>query len=134
MVGPSNESKVKVCGEETVCLIDSGSMVTTISEEFYNSLQNKTDLHDMTEFQLDVYGANGCSLPYIGYIETRIEIPCMDEILYIPALVTKVSNVNTRTLVIIGTNVIRFCKDMTNVSDKAWQNAIKNVCLQLFGC
>ena len=38
MVGPSNESKVKVCGEETVCLMDSGSMVTTISEEFYNSL------------------------------------------------------------------------------------------------
>ena len=129
MVGPSNESKVKVCGEETVCLIDSGSMVTTISEEFYNSLQSKPDLHDITEFQLDVYGANGGSLPYIGYIEARIEIPCMNEILYIPALVTKVSDVNTRTPVIIGTNVIRFCKNVTNVCDEAWQNAIQNMCV-----
>ena len=103
-------------------------MVTTISEEFYNSLQNKPELHDITEFQLYVYGANGGSLPYIGYIEARIEIPCMDELLYIPAFLTKVSDVNTRTPVIIGTNVIRFCKDMTNVCDETWQNAIQNMC------
>ena len=49
--------------------------------------------------------------------------------LYIPALVTKVSDANTRTHVIIGTNVIRFCKDMTNVCDEAWKNAIQNMCV-----
>ena len=120
---------MKVCREETVCLIDSDSMVTTISEEFYNSLQNKPYLHNIIEFQFDVHCANGASLPYIGYIEARIEIPCMNEILYVPACVTKVSDVNTRTPVIIGTNVIRFRKDMTNMSDEAWQNAIQNMCV-----
>ena len=42
---------------------------------------------------------------------------------------TKVSDVNTRTPAIIGTNVIRFCKDMTNVCDEAWKNAIQNMCV-----
>ena len=127
MVGPSNESNIKVCGKETICLIDSGSMVTTVSEQFYNSLQNKPDLHDITEFQLDVYGANGGTLPYIGYIEAKIEVPHMNEPLYIPALVTKVSDVNTRVPVIIGTNVIRFCKDLANTGNEAWQSAIQSM-------
>ena len=129
MIGHSNESKVKVCDKETICLIDSGSMVTTISEKFYNSLQNKPELHDITEFQLDVYGANGGSLPYIGYVEAKVEVPHMNEPLFIPALVTKVSDANARIPVIIGTNVLTFCKDLSNVWDEAWQNAIQSMCM-----
>jgi hypothetical protein len=33
-------------------------MVTIVSEQYYNSLQNKPDLHDIIEIQLDVYGTN----------------------------------------------------------------------------
>lgn len=110
MIGPANESKIRICGKEVLSLVDSGSMVTTISEAFYNSLENKPSLHEITEFHLDVYGANGDSLPYLGYIEAVIELPFMQELLLIPVLVTKDSDFNSKVPVIIGTNVIRLCR------------------------
>lgn len=129
MIGPANESKIRICGKEVLSLVDSGSMVTTISEAFYNSLENKPSLHEITEFHLDVYGANGDSLPYLGYIEAEIELPFMQELLLIPVLVTKDSDFNSKVPVIIGTNVIRLCVDFTGECGEAWQLAINNMCV-----
>ena len=38
MVGPANVCSIKICGNETTGLIDSGSMVSSISESFYRSM------------------------------------------------------------------------------------------------
>ena len=38
MVGSANENLISICGVETRGLIDSGSMITSISESFYKSL------------------------------------------------------------------------------------------------
>lgn len=61
----------------------------TISEAFHNSLEKKkTSLHEITEFHIDVYGANGDSLPDLGYIEEEIKLSFMQQPLLIPVLVT----------------------------------------------
>lgn len=47
MAGHPNESKIFMSGLETRALIDTGSMVTCMSEKFYQSLQCKPKLHDI---------------------------------------------------------------------------------------
>ena len=39
MVGSANEGEINIFGVNTSGLIDSGSMVSSISETFYNSLE-----------------------------------------------------------------------------------------------
>ena len=62
MVGPANTGRIKICGTETTGSIDSGSMITTISKSFYESLNPVPELGDCNDFGLTVYGANGCRL------------------------------------------------------------------------
>ena len=54
---------------------DSGSMITSISDSFYDSLKPQPPLRDITEFGLSVLGANGSHLPYKDYIEADISVP-----------------------------------------------------------
>lgn len=42
MVGHSNESNIIVNDEKTCALVDTGSMITCMSENFYHSLSHKT--------------------------------------------------------------------------------------------
>ncbi|KAH3849933.1 hypothetical protein DPMN_092337 [Dreissena polymorpha] len=85
----------------TNVLVDSGSMVTLVSESFYNSLEPKPDLCSMSCFNLDLVGVCGTSLPYLGYIEGDILIPSILE----PSIIVPILIVPG----IIGTNVLHFC-------------------------
>jgi hypothetical protein len=53
----------------------------------------------------------------------------MNEPLYIPALVTKLSDVNVKVPDIVGTNAItrRFCKDLANSGNEVRQITIENI-------
>ena len=75
LVGEANESLVTVCGVETKGLIDSGSMVTSVSESFYRSLEPQPELHELSEFGLTVKSATDTELPFIGCIEADISVP-----------------------------------------------------------
>ena len=66
LVGSANESTVIFCGTETTALIDSGSMVTTVSEDYLQSLHPTPTLYDLDNLILK--GPDGKSLPYLGYI------------------------------------------------------------------
>ena len=78
MVGSANEGLISICGVETRGLIDSGSMITSISESFYKSLNPIAELKNIKEFGLSVLSANGTQLPYRGYIEAEIKVPCLE--------------------------------------------------------
>ena len=52
---------------KTRALIDCGSMITCISEEF-QSLNPIPELHSISEFGLTIHSANGTVLPYSGRI------------------------------------------------------------------
>ena len=108
MVGSSNEGNISICGVDTRGLIDSGSMITSISRSFYESLNPTPELHDIEEFGLSVIGANGSKLPFLGYIEAEISVPILGEQTHmIPVLVVSNTDYNKKVPVIIGTNVIR---------------------------
>lgn len=111
MVGSSNEGDIVICGVKTIGLIDSGSMITSVSESFYDSLQPQPVLHDISDFGLSVIGADGNQLPYKGYIEAEVSVPCLENNTFIiPLLVVANTDYNRKVPAIIGTNVIRLCK------------------------
>lgn len=75
-------------GLETRALIDTGSMVTCMSEKFYQSLQCKPKLHDIEDFELKVVSADGNSLPFSDYVEVELLIPFLSmNPIYVPVLV-----------------------------------------------
>lgn len=114
MVGKSNEGSAVICGVETKVLVDSGAMVTLVSESFFNSLVPKPELCSIDNFNLDVVGACGTSLPYLGYIEGDIMIPSVLETsIVVPILVVPDTEYRQAVPGIIGTNVLRFCDSVT---------------------
>ena len=50
MIGDSNEGNITIQGVKSSGLIDSGSMISSISESFYNSLEPKPVLGDVSDF------------------------------------------------------------------------------------
>ena len=96
---------VTVCDIETAALIDSGSMVTTVSEEFYRSLIPRPELHG--DFKLSLQGPDGSLLKYFGIIIVKIELSFIDELMYVPALVVPNTDYNFKVPIIVGTNAIR---------------------------
>lgn len=132
MVGAANEGEITICGTNTVGLIDSGSMITSISKSFYESLNPVPELHDITEFGLSVIGANGCKLPYKGYIEADISVPRLgkNSVNKIPLLVVTNTEYNSKIPAIIRTNVIRLYQDTSSASGnpEEWQTAFNSLC------
>ena len=79
LIGHSNESRVTFCGIDANALVDSGSQITTITEEFYNSLSPRPHLWSLEELDLNlkVQGAGGHDIPYIGCILADVKVPFM---------------------------------------------------------
>ena len=132
MVGPANVGKIIICGTETTGLIDSGSMVSSISESFYKSMNPVPELGDTKDFGLDlaVYGANGSRLVYCGYIVADISVPSLGPIKHsVPILVVKDTEYNNTVPAIIGTNIIREYAEYRSKADtpSGWQTALDSL-------
>lgn len=132
LVGHCNEGVVTICGMSTTGLIDSGSMVTCCSESFYDSLSPKPVLHSITDFQLSVYSAGGNQLPYMGYIEADVSLPFLSHHpVCVPVLVIPTTEYSQTVPIIVGTNVIRLCRDMIGIDDsslpEAWKTAVDSL-------
>ena len=72
LVGESNEVELSI--ENTPCraLLDTGSMVSTLSHSFCKRLQLAINpLHDL----IRVEGAGGHQLQYLGYVEASATFP-----------------------------------------------------------
>ena len=69
LIGKANESLVLLNGQEVDALVDSGSMITTVSESFYRSLPNKPTLQEL-QILLDISVADGSTLNYFGFIDS----------------------------------------------------------------
>lgn len=115
LVGTKSTAKVHIKGEEVSCLLDTGSQVTTVPRSFYEQHFPEQDikpLHDL----LEVEGANGQSVPYLGYIEMTVTFPkefigaSMD--VNTLALVVPDIRATSQSLVLIGTNTLDVLYDM----------------------
>lgn len=109
LVGPRCVSPVSV--GDTVCesILDTGSQVTTISEPFHSRYLASSPIRPIHHL-LDVEGAGGQSVPYLGYVEVPLTFPDsvtgVEEQLTALALVVPECNVNSQIPVLLGTNVL----------------------------
>ena len=72
-VGKCPEITVSIEGTPCLCLLDTGSEVSTVTESFFRDLlQGKPQLHDVTKW-MRVTGANHLEIPCIGYMEINVE-------------------------------------------------------------
>jgi len=118
-------------------LVDSGSMVTTVSESFYNSLEDKPSLNSIENLGLKVSIADGSALSYKGYIECTVIIPFLPDFnIQVPVLVVPDTDFNQSCPVIVGTNIIRICKESCSNSDvvvpEEWNTAICSMACESF--
>lgn len=72
LVGTKTTAQVTIAGKDISCLLDTGSQVTTVPQSFYEQHLSDLTLHPLGDL-LDVEGANGQSVPYLGYIELSIK-------------------------------------------------------------
>lgn len=109
LVGTRSTAQVTIKGEQVNCLLDTGSQVTTVPHSFYEqhlAEQEIKPLHDL----LEVEGANGQSVPYLGYIEMTVVFPPallgVSIEVHTLALVVPDVQANSQSLVLIGTNTM----------------------------
>ena len=132
LVGQSNESHVIVDGVSHKALLDSGSMVTTMSESVFRSLPSRPTLLHLDTLGLTLAIADGSQMKYSGYVETTVSIPSVSDFtLDVPILVIPDNQFNCTCPVIVGTNVLRRCKDAidppSSTIDEAWKSAINSL-------
>ena len=76
IIGKGNESEIYIAGVKIKCLIDTGSMMSTIAEEFLCELNNSLVIYSIDELWLRINTANGQSMPQSGVFGVDIIIPC----------------------------------------------------------
>lgn len=70
-MGTKTTAQVTIEGKDTNCLLDTGLQVTTVPQSFYEQHLSDLTIHPLDDL-LDVEGANGQFVPYIGYIELSV--------------------------------------------------------------
>ena len=118
LVGKENEGEIVIEGVKTKALIDTGSMVSTIAEDFLNTLDPVPIVHNIEEFGFKVNAANGQTLPYSGYVEAEVTVSYLqNSALTVPLLVVPMTDYNREVPVIMGTNIIRLYEITCDGSD-----------------
>ncbi len=105
LVGPCNEGLVEVNGEMCKALIDSGSQVTTITDEFWRR-HPVLCTQELQSSDIPIEGAAGQPVSYFGVLRINLEVVGR---VYsnVPAFVVPVTEYRCSVPLLIGTNVIR---------------------------
>lgn len=108
LVGQKCTADVIVSGVNCNCLLDTGSQVTTVSASFYNSNLSEHPIQPIDG--LDVEGASGQNVPYLGYVSLILKFPksfveTEPEVSTL-ALVVPDLRINYDLPVLIGTNAL----------------------------
>ena len=104
LVGEPNECPAMVNGISTLGLLDSGSMVSTISNHFWMEHFPDSPIKPLDDL-LTASGAGGSQILYQGYVEVDIKLPGSEASPF-PFLVVGDTDYNSLVPVLIGTNVL----------------------------
>ena len=102
---------VCVGGVRVPCLIDTGSMVSTITETFFYEHFEQIGRNSIQPCHwLQLRAANGLAIPYVGYTESDVEL-CGKLMPSCGILVVKdpPSGLNSKVPGVLGMNVLRKC-------------------------
>lgn len=66
---------VNMGGVEVLCLVDTGSMVSTVTESFFRRHFEPWGLEKLhSSHWLELRAANGLTIPYMGYLELDVQL------------------------------------------------------------
>ena len=122
IIGKANEVKVLANNVEVTALLDTGSMVSTMSTSLCSTLGLPIQQLDKV---FSVRGAGGHNVPYRGVVEVKLsstKVGLSD--LVTVMLVVPDTEYHRRVPVLIGTNVLNTVKDIVNTSDQVWRNTL----------
>lgn len=109
LVGTKSTSRVEVEGSPTTSLLDTGSQVTTVPQSFHQQHLSEYEIKPLFDL-LEVQGANGQCVPYLGYIELNVTFPkeFLGVEIEVPTLALVVPDVHvvSDSLMLIGTNTL----------------------------
>ena len=75
LIGRCPEVEVEMGGVMVKCLLDTGSMVTTISESLFNEVFKPWGDDKLKSCRwLALKAANGLAIPYVGYLELDVQV------------------------------------------------------------
>ena len=110
--GHHNESTILFCGIETNALFDSGSQVTTVTEEYYRYMNPRLVLYTTEDLNFDLNAADGNKIPLFGAIESIMEVPFLPtREIQVPVEVLPSTDFGFQIPVIVGTNTINKCRE-----------------------
>lgn len=109
LVGPRCTAEVEIAGNKYQCLLDTGSQVTTVPASFYKHHLHNEPIHPLNDL-LQIEGAAGQSVPYLGYVDLAIkfyeDFLGKDIEVSTLALVVPDLHPDPPTLVLIGMNML----------------------------
>ena len=73
LIGEANEMEIRLMNKTVLALLDTGSAVSTISEEYLQKYFPDVELQHIDSF-FDIQCANGGLLPYSGIVEVQLDI------------------------------------------------------------
>lgn len=118
-------------GTRCNALLDSGSMISTISDKMVSALNPTPEILQLDNLMLSINVASGAKLPYIGYVEVDLKIPFFEKAFPVPLLVVSRTDYNEKVPIVIGTNVLNLCNDAKRSHDKvpsSWNVAVSSLC------
>ena len=123
-VGRANKDKIFINGQPVTALLDTGSQVTHVSQDF--CLANGIKIHPINQL-VNIEG-QGDTIEYVGYIEAKLSLPIGTHTFEIEALllVLPTTEYKKRVPVAIGTTITDMAVDFMNENhpenmSKSWK-------------
>lgn len=117
VIGKCPVINISVSGINLACLVDTGSMVSTVTESFYRKFIEPLGTLLIQNSFIQLKAANGLEIPYIGYIE--VDVHYHGNILKQRGLLIVKDSTDDSTQKrkeavpgVIGMNIISECRDM----------------------
>lgn len=128
LIGTKSTGQVTIQGKEFSCLLDTGSQVTTVTKSFYDEYLHEQQIKPLYNL-LEVEGANGQSVPYLGYVEVTITFPkqFLGAEYEVPTLALVVPDSGTSGYqILVGTNTLDVAYGMCREKSPASYHPVPN--------
>lgn len=136
LVGVNCTARIIISGIEVDCLLDTGSQVITVPQLFYEAHLSDHQLKTL-ENLLEVEGANGQAVSYLGYIKLALKFPkkFVGVEIEVPTSALVVPDLKSLLQVLVGTNsldvlyshCIRHNKSNPSLSLHGYQAVLKSI-------
>lgn len=112
--------RIQIDGIHFQCLFDTGSNVSTMTENFFRDhLKGGDEDIQTTAKWLKLTAANKLPLPYLGYVELDIDMmgSKIPECGFLIISDDNTDETDASTLGIIGMNIVKRCKELPGISE-----------------